>query len=288
MTPVVYLNGEFIPLQQAKVSVLDRGFLFGDGVYEVIPVYQGKVFRLKEHIQRLQRSLDATNIRLHMTEQSWEMLFEQVIGHNAPEAKELSIYVQVTRGVAEKRDHICPADIEPTLFVMATPVSISVDLDSVTGIRAITLPDNRWTRCYIKSVCLLPNILLKQQALDQGAEDVLLIRDGYVTEAAASNVFIVKNGLLQTPPKDNLILGGITRDLIVELAAQGDFQCQEKAISETELAAADEIWVTSSTREIVPVIELNDKPVGDGNIGSMWYTVAKCFQAYKAQLAENR
>lgn len=284
MPSVVYLNGEFIPLEQAKISVLDRGFLFGDGVYEVIPVYQGKIFRLPEHLERLGRSLQATDISLDKSEQSWAELFAQVMVNNDLQKKDASIYVQVTRGVSEKRDHTYPEGMQPTVFVMANPVVYGTELDTVTGIRAITLPDNRWTSCYIKSICLLPNVLLRQQATDQGVEDVILIRDGYVTEAAAANVFIVKNGVLYTPPKDNLILGGITRDLIVELSEQQHFDCHEQAISEQQLKEADEVWVTSSTREIVPVVELNGNVVGDGKVGPMWYTVSQHFQTYKSRL----
>lgn len=284
MSPIVYLNGEFMPLDEAAVPVMDRGFLFGDGVYEVIPVYQGRAFRVKEHIQRLQRSLAEIQIQVPQHEADWVTLFQEVIARNSQGAQDLSLYVQVTRGVAAKRDHSFPADAEPTLFLMATPVSYNVDLESVSGICAVTLPDNRWTRCYIKSVCLLPNVLLKQQAVAEGAEDAILIRDGLLTESSAANVFAVIDGMLCTPPKDNLILGGITRDLIMELAGQGAFECRERAISKQELLSADEIWVTSSTREILPVIELNGKPVGDGKIGPVWYNVSKCFQEYKARL----
>ena len=284
MASIIYLNGEFLPLAEAKISVLDRGFLFGDGVYEVIPVYQGKAFRVREHIQRLERSLAATQISLVQQEQDWIALFEAVIARNRQETSDLSLYIQVTRGVSAKRDHAFPADAKPTLFMMATPVVYGADLGSVKSIRAITLPDNRWTRCYIKSICLLPNVLLKQTASQQGVEDAILIREGYLTESSSANVFIVKNGVVYTPPKTDYILGGITRDLIVELGEQGSFDCREQEISEQELLQADEVWVTSSTREIIPVTELNGKSVGNGKIGPLWYNVAKRYQAYKAEL----
>lgn len=287
MSPIVYLNGEYLPLEEAKVSVMDRGFLFGDGVYEVIPVYQGKVFRVREHLQRLERSLAETKLSVIQKEEDWIILFEEMIRRNSLETQDLSLYIQITRGVPEKRDLSIPVGISPTLFMMATPVIYAVEATAVKSIRAITLPDNRWTRCYIKSICLLPNVLLKQKALEQGVEDVVLVRDGYLTESSSANVFTVKDGVLYTPPKSDFILGGITRDLIVELGEQGAFDCREQDIPEMELLQADEIWITSSTREIMPVTEINGKLVGDGNIGPLWYHVTKHFQAYKAKLIAN-
>lgn len=284
MSRTVYLNGEFIPLEQAKVSVMDRGFLFGDGVYEVIPVYAGQSFRVDEHITRLQRSLAEVQINVPLKPQDWRNLFDQIVGHNG--GGDLSLYLQVTRGVEDKRDHAFPKASSPTIFMMTAPLEPAVDLKAVEGISVVSLEDNRWTRCYIKTICLLPNALLKQQALDAGAQDAILIRDGYVTEAAAANVFVVKDDVVYTPPRNDLILGGITRDLIVELAHQGAFECREQAISAEALSQADEIWITSSTREIVPVIELDGKPVGGGAIGPMWYNVAQRFQDYKAHLTQ--
>lgn len=284
MPGTVYLNGEFMPLEEAKVSVMDRGFLFGDGVYEVIPVYGGETFRVDEHITRLQQSLAEVQINLPLEQQDWRTLFDQVVVLNG--GGDLSLYLQVTRGAEDKRDHAFPETSSPTVFMMTSPLQPTVDLKGVEGISVVSLEDNRWTRCYIKTICLLPNALLKQQALDAGAQDALLIRDGYVTEAAAANVFVVKDGVVYTPPRDKLILGGITRDLIVELAGQGAFECREQKISREELENADEIWITSSTREIVPVIELDGKPVGVGAIGPVWYNVAQCFQDYKADLTQ--
>lgn len=283
MEPLVYLNGTFLPLSQASVSVMDRGFLFGDGVYEVIPVYAGKVFREQEHLERLERSLAAIALPLTMTRVQWGQLFAELIERNGP-GQDLAIYLQITRGAYPKRDHSFPEQLNPTLFAMANSVQYTSDLTKVKGIRAVTLPDNRWTRCYIKTICLLPNVLLKHGAVEAGADDAILLRDGWVTESSSANVFIVKNQRLITPPKDNLLLGGVTRDLIVELGQTGAFDCQERPISEQELLAADEIWVSSSTREIVPVLELNAKPVGSGEIGLMWYNVAQQFQAYKDRL----
>lgn len=285
MTSSVFLNGEFVTPADAKISVMDRGFLFGDGVYEVIPVYQGRAFRLREHLVRLQQSLAEIRLSVTMTEQAWISLIEELIARNIHQSPDLSLYLQVTRGAAKTRDHGFPAEVSPTLFMMANPLVPPPELAQVSGIKTITLPDNRWTRCNIKAICLLPNVLLKQQALDQGVEDVILLRDGQVTESAAANVFIVKDECVVTPPKSRLILGGITRDLVVEMAQQGSFECREQEISEQQLRRADEVWVTSSTREIVPVIEIDGVPVGDGKIGTMWYNVARCFREYKANLA---
>jgi len=275
----VYLNGAFMPVEEAQISVLDRGFLFGDGVYEVIPVYAGKVLRLDEHLQRLQQSLDA--IQLDVVE-DWPTLIADLVESNG--GGDLSVYLHITRGVAEKRDHAFPYSCLPTVFMMATPFVPVQDLEQVQGIKAVTVVDNRWLRCFIKSICLQPNVLLKQQATEAGAQDAILIRDGFVTEAAAANVFVIKDGVIYTAPKDELILGGITRDLILELARGVGITCREEAPSVALLESADEVWISSSTREIVPVTELDERPVGNGEIGPVWYNAMQQYQAYKQQL----
>ncbi|MEH6358539.1 MAG: D-amino acid aminotransferase [Pseudomonadales bacterium] len=275
----VYLNGAFMPVEEAQVSVLDRGFLFGDGVYEVIPVYAGRALRLDEHLQRLQQSLDA--IQLEITEDCPALIGELIELNNGGD---LSIYLQVTRGAAEKRDHAFPRVAVPTVFMMATPFTPVQDLEQVQGIKAVSVVDNRWLRCFIKSICLQPNVLLKQQATEAGALEAILVRDGFVTEAAAANVFVIKDGVIYTAPKDELILAGITRDLILELARAVDIDCREDAPSVALLESADEIWISSSTREIVPVTELDGRPVGNGQIGPVWYNAMQQYQAYKQQL----
>jgi len=275
----VYLNGAFMPVEEAQVSVLDRGFLFGDGVYEVIPVYAGKPLRLEEHLQRLQQSLDA--IQLDVTE-DWPVLIADLIELNG--AGNLSVYLQITRGAEAKRDHALPGTTIPTVFLMATPFTPVQELDQVSGIKAVTVVDNRWLQCFIKSICLQPNVLLKQQATQAGAQDAILIRDGFVTEAAAANVFVIKDEVIYTAPKNDLILGGITRDLVLELARTAGIECREEAPTEALLQCADEVWISSSTREIVPVTELDDKPVGDGQKGVVWYNTMQQYQAYKQQL----
>jgi len=275
----VYLNGAFMPVEEAQVSVLDRGFLFGDGVYEVIPVYAGHVLRLDEHLQRLQQSLDAIQLEV---EEDWPTLIADLIELNG--GGDLSVYLQVTRGVAEKRDHAFPRASLPTVFMMATSFTPVQDLELVQGIKAVTVADNRWLRCYIKSTCLQPNVLLKQQASEAGAQDAILIRDGFVTEAAAANVFVVKDGVIYTAPKNDLILGGITRDLILELVKNAGISYREEAPSVALLESADEVWISSSTREIVPVTELDGQPVGDGSVGPVWYNAMQQYQTYKQQL----
>jgi D-alanine transaminase len=275
----VYLNGAFMPVEEAQVSVLDRGFLFGDGVYEVIPVYAGKPVRLLEHLQRLQQSLDA--IQLDVKE-DWPTLIADLIELNG--SGNLSVYLQVTRGADAKRDHALPESIFPTIFMMATPFTPVQDLDAVTGIKAVTVEDNRWLRCFIKSICLQPNVLLKQQAREAGAQDAILVRDGTVTEAAAANVFVVKDKVVYTAPKNDLILAGITRDLVLELVRDAGLECREEAPSLSLLESADEVWITSSTREIVPVIELDGKPVANGEIGPVWHHAMQQYQIYKQQL----
>ncbi len=275
----VYLNGEFLPLGEAKISVLDRGFLFGDGVYEVIPVYGGKPLRLTEHLRRLDQSLANIRMQPPLTDEAWSAIFDRLISGTHDQ----SIYLEVTRGVATKRDHAIPAGVAPTLFAMCTPIAPPPP----AGIRAITVEDIRWNRCDIKAITLLANVLLRQQALDTGAAEAILIRDGKVLEGAASNIMIVLGGTLVTPPKGAAILPGITRDLVLELAAAQGVPTEERTIDLSELGQASEIWMTSSTREILPVIELDGKPVGEGKAGPLWAVLQSAYQAYKQMLRDS-
>lgn len=275
---IVYLNGEFLPLEEAQVSVLDRGFIFADGVYEVIPVYNGRFFRAQEHLQRLENSLNSIKLPNPLTREQWIETLETVVARN--EGSEQSVYLQVTRGPA-KRNHNFPQDTQPTVFIMSEPLQA---LPPSTGVKAITCADTRWQYCDIKSIALLANVLLRQQAVEVGAAEAILIREGYVMEGAASNVFIVIDGVAITPPKSQYILPGITRDLIVEAMLEAQLPCREANIPEIQLRSADEIWVTSSTREILPVVMLDDKPVGDGQPGPVWTTVWQIYQDYKQKL----
>ena len=274
-----YLNGSFLPLEDARVPVMDRGFLFGDGVYEVIPVYGGRLFRLAQHLQRLQNSLDGVRIGNPLTPDAWRELLEELVRRNS--GTNQAVYLQVTRGVAAKRDHAFPADVRPTVFAMSNPLPEPRDIAGEPGIHAITLPDIRWQYCNIKAITLLPNVMLRQQAIEADTAEAILIKDGYATEGAASNIFIVRNGVLITPPKGPALLPGITRDLIVELAAGNAVPYREADITEAELRSAGEIWLTSSTREISPVVRLDNTIVGDGRPGPVWQHMIALFQAYK-------
>lgn len=282
---IVYLNGEFLPRAEAKISVMDRAFLFADGIYEVIPIYQGKLFRLSEHLKRLAYSLGEIRLASPHTDAEWEQLFNQLIQRNG--GGNISLYLQITRGCAPIRDHAFPKTaVEPTVFMMVSPMAApySTDLNREQGIKAVCLADIRWLRCDIKSVSLLPNALLRQQALDQGVDEAILIRDGNVTEGAASNIFIVKDNALITPPRNQFILGGITRDLIIELAQAHQLDCVEKNITQAELMTADEVWMTSSTKEIAPITQVDGKAIGTGKVGNVWRTVAGWYNDYKQTL----
>ena len=207
---IVYLNGSFLPQDEARVSVLDRGFLFGDGVYEVIPAYGGRLLRLDQHLDRLEHSLDGLRIRNPCDRARWREILEGLLERNPGDDR--SVYLQVTRGAAAKRDHAFPPpEVEPTVFAMVTPIAQPDPASVERGVHAFTYDDTRWSRCDIKAITLLPNVLLRQQAIDAGGQEAILIRDGLATEGAASNLFIVRNGVMTTPPKDHRVLPGITR-----------------------------------------------------------------------------
>ncbi len=285
MAAICYLNGTFMPVDEARISPLDRGFIFGDGIYEVIPAYGGKLFRLDEHLQRLADNLAAVKIRQPLTTERWQQVLNEIVMRNQPvHGDEQSIYLQVTRGVAA-RDHGFPEQsITPTLFVMSTPLTALPEVTAKEGVAAITCEDIRWKQCHIKSISLLGNILLRQQAYDENAVEAILIREGEVTEGAASNLFAVIDGRLVTPPKGPLLLPGITRDLILELAQQHAIPACEALITPSQLRDAKEIWLTSSTKEILPVTTLDGHAVGDGKPGKIWHQMNQHYQAYKQQL----
>lgn len=280
----VYLNGEYLPADEAKISVLDRGFIFGDGVYEVIPVYGGRLFRGPHHLQRLNNGLKAIRIDSPLSDAQWLEILEELVRQNG--GGDQSLYLQVTRGIAP-RDHRFPEPITPTLFAMSNPLA-EVDLSKQQGISAVTLEDNRWLRCNIKSISLLPNILLKQQAYDAEGGEALLVRDGFVTEGASSNIIIVKQGTLITPPQSSHLLPGITRDLVIELCRTHNVPHELRPIPKEELVEADEVWVTSSTKEIVPVINIDERAVGDGRIGDEWRRMTRLYRAYKQAFREGK
>ena len=277
----VYLNGQFLPLAEAKISVLDRGFVFGDGVYELVPVYSTRPFRLDEHLRRLQGSLD--NIRLanpHGMDEWRERIAKLIALQDFPDQ---SLYIQVTRGVAP-RDHAFPKGVPPTVFMFAQPLVTSSPEQKAAGVCAVSAVDNRWLRCNIKSISLLANILLRQQAVDADCAETVMLRDGFLTEGAASNIFVVKNGVLMAPPPSNLMLTGITYDVVLELAAAHGIRTEVRAIAEAELRAADELWMTSSTREIMAIVKLDGAPVGAGVPGPLAQRMDALYQTFKHQV----
>lgn len=275
----VFLNGEYIAADKANVSVMDRGFLFGDGIYEVIPVYQGNLFRFDSHLERLENSLNLTHIENPYSREQWREIMLPLIDVK----KDQYIYFQITRGAAEKRDHAFPVGVKPTVFMMCNDIAPFNGKEE--GVKAISLIDNRWSACNIKAIALLGNILLRQQAVENDCAEAILVREGYVTEGSASNVFAVIDGILITPPKNNFILAGITRDVILELAAVNNIPFAEDVISLDALKTASEIWFASSTREILPVIELDGLPVANGKVGQLWHQMNELLQAYKISYA---
>ncbi len=272
---IVYLNGQYLPLCDAKISVMDRGFLFGDGIYEVIPSYSGKLFHFQEHMERLENSLGSIRLTNPHDRAQWLEILTPLLDANLDQ----SVYLQITRGVADKRDHAFPASITPTVFAMSSAIAPFTELDS--GAKAISIDDSRWELCNVKATTLLANILLRQQAVEKGCAEAILVKDGYVTEGAASNIFAVIDGVLITPPKSHEILPGITRDVILELAEHNSIPYSEDIISLDALQTASEIWLTSSTREIIPVVQLDGETIANGKPGPIWQTMNRLFQAYK-------
>lgn len=278
---MIYLNGDFMPIEEARIPVLDRGFIFGDGVYEVIPVYSRRPFRLAEHLLRLQDSLDGIRLLNPHSNEHWSSLVEQIIAHN--ESEDQYLYLHITRGVA-KRDHAFPKGVMPTVFIMSNPLLAPPRELLDSGVSAITTNDNRWLRCDIKAISLLPNVLLRQMAVDAGAVETVLLREGFMTEGAASNIFVVKNETLLAPPKNHLMLPGITYDVVLELAAAHKIPNEVRTVSEYEVRTAQELLLTSSTKEIMPITRLDGKPVGDGKPGPMFALLYQLYQNYKVTI----
>jgi len=276
----VYLNGRYLPLAEAGISPLDRGFLFGDGVYEVIPVYSRQAFRLDEHLQRLAATLANVRLTDPLSPAAWREVVARLIA--AAPWEDQSIYLQVTRGADAKRDHpFPPSTVPPTVFAYAAPLVTTPAEIRAVGVAAITLPDLRWARCDLKVVSLLANVLARQQAADAGCGEALLIRDGRLAEGTASNIFLVKDGVLLAPPKTRLMLPGITYDVLLELAAAHGQPVVVRDIAEAELRAADEIWMTSSTREVLAITQLDGQPVGNGRPGPLGEQMWQWYQDFK-------
>lgn len=275
----VYLNGQILPLEDAHISPLDRGFLFGDGVYEFIPVYDNEVFLLKEHLDRLDRSLKKIDMKNPLTHSQYADIIKE-LGKKA-ENPNHGIYLQITRGAGDTRRHQYSSELKPTIFAMSMNLRLLSAEEKANGLSAITVVDERWQNCDIKSLNLLPNILAVQQGVLQNAFETIFIKDGYLTEGTSSNIFVIKNNVILTPPLSSHILWGITRGLVLQMAHKHQLPLEERAISEDELAHADEIWVTSSSREVVPITRLNGKAIGNGQVGQLWKKVDQYFQLEK-------
>lgn len=276
---MIYLNGSFMPVSEARISPLDRGFLFGDGAYEVIPVYSRRPFRLAEHLGRLQRTLDGIQLANPLSQAEWTRIIETLIDGNDP--ADQSIYLHVSRGADVKRDHPFPKDVAPTVFVISFPLVTASPKLLESGIACVSAADNRWLRCDLKATALLGHILLRQQAVDAGCVETILFRDGFLTEGSASNIFIVKNGVLLAPQANHLMLTGITYDVILELAQRHGQALQVRDILESEVRQADEIWLTSSTKEVLPVTQLDGRPVGHGQPGPLARRMYDWYQDFK-------
>jgi len=281
---VIYLNGEYLPASAARVSVMDRGFLFGDGVYEVIPVFGGRLLRIDEHLRRLQNSLDRVSMFNPKSVDEWTATLENLLLRNPGEDR--GVYLQITRGAAEYRDLTPSPDLRPTVFIMVMHLKPVDPQQLEAGIDAITVDDFRWHACDIKSISLIANVMMRIQADNAGVVDAIMVRNGRATEGTASNVFVVKNGVLATPPKSRHLLPGITRDLVIELAENNNIDCEVREIDAHELESADEIWLTSSTREIAPVVRLNGNLVGDGRAGVLWKRMIMLYQQFKQELRD--
>ena len=280
--PVCYLNGEYLPLREARISPLDRGFLFADSVYEVLPVFEGRMFRFREHFDRLARSLREIRLASPHTHEQWLTLLEELIRRNG--GQNMYVYVQVTRGMEYGRNHAFPATVTPSVFAMASPLPVLTDELRANGLAAITVEDFRWGRCDIKSTALLANVLMKQQAADAGAQEAIIVREGQVMEGSSTSVFVVTRGKVATPPNSNRILPGTTRDAALELA-QGALTVEIRPVSVDELRQADEVWISAATRDVIPVTRIDGRAVGEGRPGPLWRRMERSFDELRRRLA---
>ncbi|WP_066735731.1 D-amino acid aminotransferase [Cupriavidus sp. D384] len=278
---VVLLNGDLLPLSEARIPVLDRGFIFGDGIYEVIPMYNGKAFRGAQHLARLARSLAAIGIPNPYTESEWLAQIERVVQANG--MSDQMIYMQVTRGVA-KRAHAFPKEVTPTVLIMTNPMALPPTASVEQGVACVTMEDRRWLNCQIKSTSLLGNVLAAQVAAEAGVTEAIQFRDGMLTEASASNVWVVKQGRVAAPPKDNLILEGIRYGLMEELCAAMDISFEARRITRDEVFGADEVMISSASKELLPVVTIDGKAIGPGKPGPVFQRLYAAYQAAKAAL----
>lgn len=278
---IVYLNGDYVRLADAKISVLDRGFIFGDGIYDVVPAYGGKAFRIDEHLGRLERSLKLISLDVKLSRLEWESIVKDMLAR-VGKGQDCMVYIQVSRGPA-KRDHAFPAQSTPTVFCMVMPFE-RPSAAREKGLTAISIPDLRWLMCHIKSTSLLGNVLARQQAVDAGVDEAIQFRDGLLTEGSSTNIWIVKDGVLLAPPRNNLILEGIRYRLLEELAANAGIAFEARPISAEEVKQADEILLTSATKEVLPILQLDGKVVGAGVPGPVFAALRKGYDELIAQL----
>lgn len=281
--PICYLSGAYLPLAEARVSPLDRAFLFGDAVYEVLPVYGSRAFRLREHLDRLQRSLSGIRMAAPLSHGEWARICEQLISRNS--AGDAYLYLQVTRGAEHGRNHVWPEQLKPTVFAYVTPLDPLSPVIVENGVAAVTAADTRWARRDIKSTALLANILLKKLSADAGAYETILLENGELTEGSSTTVHVVKSGVIHTPPNGHHILPGTTRDVVTELAARLNVRCDSGRVTEAALRGADEIWLAFSTRGVLPVTTLDGAAVGGGRPGPLFKRMNAAFAAYIHELA---
>lgn len=275
---IVHLNGKLLPIEDAKVSVLDRGFVFGDGVYELVPVYRRQPFRLPQHLTRLQMSLDGIRLANPHTDAEWTSIISELVEQQPYEDQ--GVYFQVTRGVA-KRDHTFPKDVPATVFMMSNPLATPSAEQIANGVAVVTADDNRWRRCDLKTISLVGNVLMRQLAADADAIETVMFREGNLTEASASNVMVVIRGTIVAPPKDNLILPGITYGAAYEFALDGGLPFEIRPVPKAEALAADEMWLTSSTKEVLAVTSIDGRPFAGGAPGPMFRKMHALFQQLK-------
>jgi D-alanine transaminase len=280
--PQCYLNGDYVALRDARISPLDRGFLFGDSVYEVLPVFAGRMFLFREHFDRLARSLREIRMKNPHSHEQWLGILEPLIARNG--GGDMYVYVQVTRGMEFGRNHAFPSVVKPSVFAMASPLPVFTEQQRNEGLSAITVQDFRWGRCDIKSTALLANVLMKQQAADAGANEAIILRDDEVLEGSSTSVFVVSGGVLATPPNSHRLLPGTTRDAALSLAT-GVMPVEIRKISVQELRAADEVWISAATRDVLPVTRIDGVPVGTGRPGPVWLGMNHSFKGLRQRLA---
>ena len=286
MSARIFVNGRWLAPEDASVSVMDRGFLFGDGVYEVIPVYSRQPFRLEQHLARLQQSLDGIQLANPHRLEEW-VAFVMQLAREA-EWEDQSIYIQVTRGPMAVRNHAFPKQVTPTVVLLAEPMITPPDAQREQGIAAVSAADIRWLRCDLKATSLLANCLLRQMAVSAGCVETVLFRDGFLTEGSASSIFVIRNGTLLAPIKNHLMLPGITYDVVLELADRHGLPFQVRDVTEAETRAADELWMCSSTKEVLPVVTLDGREVGNGRPGTRFAQMYAWYQEFKATVMRAR